>query len=369
MKRTGHLLPKLCAVLIAVSLSQSHAIAAADDGARGTIDFNRDIRPLLSDKCFYCHGPDAAHRQAELRLDRESDAKQYAIVEGRPDESELFLRVSSTDSDLRMPPGGSGKTLSGQEIELLRSWIEQGARFDAFWAYVPPRRHPVPRVDDEAWPANWIDRFLLARLEAEGLAPSADADRVTLIRRLSFDLTGLPPTAREVASFVADSGNDAYEKVVDRLLASPRYGERMAMYWLDLVRYADTVGYHGDQDHNISPYRDYVIHAWNDNLPFHQFTREQLAGDLLPDPTIDQKVATGYNRLLQTSHEGGVQPKEYLTIYAADRVRNVSSVWMGATMGCSQCHDHKFDPYTMKDFYSMAAFFADIDEALSLIHI
>jgi hypothetical protein len=363
MKRTLHLLARHCAVLVIVGAAQLPGSSAAADDPPRAMDFNRHVRPLLSDKCFFCHGPDSAHRQADLRLDLESAAKEYAIVEGSPAESELMARVTSDDPELRMPPASSGKKLSDQEIQLLRNWIKQGAQYDAFWAYVPPRRHPVPEVHDQGWSAGWIDRFVLARLESEGLVPSADADRVTLIRRLSFDLTGLPPTPEEVAGFVEDADRDAYEKVVDRLLASSRYGERMAMYWLDLVRYADTVGYHGDQDHSISPYRDYVIHAFNDNLPFDQFTQEQLAGDLLPSPTIDQRVATGYNRLLQTSHEGGVQPKEYLTIYAADRVRNVSSVWMGATMGCSQCHDHKFDPYTMKDFYSMVAFFADIDEA------
>jgi hypothetical protein len=354
---------RLCALLVAAGALQTHGLTASEEDTSPSIDFNRDIRPLLSDKCFYCHGPDSAHRQADLRLDLEAEAKDYAIVEGMPEESEFYSRITSDDADSRMPPVSSGKELDDEAIQLLRRWIEQGAEYDAFWAYVPPKRHPVPKANDTEWPANWIDEFVLSRLNAEGLTPSADADRVTLIRRLSFDLTGLSPTPEEVKGFVADVDEDAYESVVDRLLASPRYGERMAMYWLDLVRYADTVGYHGDQDHSISPYRDYVINAFNDNLPLDQFTREQLAGDLLPDASIDQKIATGYNRLLQTSHEGGVQPQEYLTIYAADRVRNVSSVWMGATMGCCQCHDHKFDPYTTADFYSMVAFFADIDEA------
>jgi DNA-binding protein H-NS len=224
----------------------------------------------------------------------------------------------------------------------------------------------VPAVCDTGWPAGWIDRFILSRLESEQLTPSADADKTTLIRRLSIDVIGLPPTPAEVDAFLADNRPEAYEALVDRLLASPRFGERIASYWFDLVRYASTVGYHGDQDHQIAPYRDWVIAAFNRNLPFDQFTREQLAGDLLPNPTIEQRIATGYNRMLQTSHEGGVQPKEYLAIYAADRVRNFSAVWLGGTMGCAQCHDHKFDPYTTKDFYSMEAFFADIDEARHL---
>ena len=220
-----------------------------------------------------------------------------------------------------------------------------------------------PALPNRDWSLNWIDDFILERLQSEGLKPSPEADRVTLIRRLNFDLIGLPPKPEEVDQFVADEDPAAYEKLVDRLLASDRYGERMAIYWLDLVRFADTVGYHGDQDHNISPYREYVIDAFNDNLPLDQFTREQLAGDLIPDATTDQKIASGYNRMLQTSHEGGVQPKEYLAIYAADRVRNVSEVWLGATMGCCQCHDHKYDPLTTRDFYSLAAFFADLDES------
>src|SRR5947207_496742 len=259
-----------------------------------------------------------------------------------------------------MPPKKSGKTLSSAEIDVLRRWVAEGAKWSPHWAFVPPVRREPPTTKHPT--ANWIDNFLFARLEREGLAPSPEADRRTLIRRLSFDLTGLPPTPAEVDAFVADQDPKAYERLVDRLLASEHYGERMTMYWLDLVRYADTVGYHGDQDHHATPYRDYVIDAFNLNLPFDRFTREQLAGDLLPDPTTDQKIATCYNRLLQTSHEGGVQPKEYLAIYAADRVRNLSAAWMGATVGCAQCHDHKFDPYRQKDFYSLAAFFADVDE-------
>ncbi|REK09497.1 MAG: DUF1553 domain-containing protein [Planctomycetota bacterium] len=326
------------------------------------MEFNRDIRPLLSDRCFACHGPDATHREAELRLDQRESATLSAIVPGEPESSELVARITSDDADLRMPPADSGKSLSAAEQQLLTRWIAAGAEYEPFWAYVPPRRHPVPAVDDPAWTRSWIDQFILARLSAEGLQPAPEADRITLIRRLSFDLTGLPPTPAEVDAFVADVDPMAYERLVDRLLQSHRYGERMAMMWLDLVRYADTVGYHGDQDHSISPYRDYVIDAFNRNLPFDRFTREQLAGDLLADSGLEQKIASGYNRLLQTSHEGGIQPKEYRAIYAADRVRNVSAVWMGATMGCCQCHDHKYDPYTTKDFYSMAAFFADIDD-------
>lgn len=344
-------------LLILASLALLTGSAVADEPS-----FNRDIRPILSDACFYCHGPDAAHREAGLRLDVEEEAKDYSIVPGDLDASELVLRITADDPDMRMPPPESGKHLTEEQIELLKKWIEQGAEYEPFWAYVEPAPQSVPEVNDPQWPLDPIDHYVLAKLQSSDLQHAPDADPATLLRRMSFDLTGLPPSAEEVRAFVANPSPAAYAAAVDRRLASPALGERLAIYWLDLVRYADTVGYHGDQDQNISPYRDYVIDAFNQNMPLDQFTREQLAGDLLPDATTDQLIASGYNRLLQTSHEGGVQPKEYLAIYAADRVRNVSAVWMGATVGCAQCHDHKFDPYTIKDFYSMVAFFADIDE-------
>lgn len=324
------------------------------------LEYNRDIRPILSDRCFFCHGPDDEERQADLRLDLEAAAKEFAIVPGNPEESEFVARITTTDSDLQMPPPDSGKSLSSEEIEKLVRWVRQGAVYQPFWAYVPPQRPE----DVQALPLHQaIDQLLAQELERRGLQMSAPADPVTLLRRVYFDLIGLPPAPDAVDRFQNDSSSEAYEKLIDDLLDSDHFGERLAIYWLDLVRYADTVGYHGDQDHNISPYRDWVIQAFNDNMPFDQFTREQLAGDLLPDATLDQRIATGYNRMLQTSHEGGVQPKEYLAIYAADRVRNVSAVWMGATLGCAQCHHHKYDPYTIEDFYAFSAFFADIDEA------
>lgn len=330
-------------------------------------DFDREVRPLLADRCFSCHGPDENTREADLRLDDfENFTKQrdgYAVVvPGQPDRSLLMERITSTDADEVMPPEHINKPLTNSEADILRRWISSGAEMKAHWAYVQPARRPVPDTKDKQWVRNWIDAFVLARLEREGLSPLADADPVTLVRRLHFDLTGLPPTRDVVQKFANAPTDAAWEQLVDQLLASDAYAERMAVYWLDLVRFADTVGYHGDQDHNISPYRDWVIDAFAQNMPFDQFTREQLAGDLLPDSNTDQKIASGYNRLLQTSHEGGVQPKEYLSIYAADRVRNVSAVWMGATVGCAQCHDHKYDPYTAKDFYSLAAYFADLDE-------
>lgn len=331
------------------------------------IDFNRDVRPILSDNCFACHGPDAKRRRAKLRLDvRDVAVRNEAIVPGKPDASELVARILSEEPSSQMPPPKSNKHLTPAQKELLQRWIAEGALYQKHWAYQTPVRATTPIVRDVGWPANWVDCFLLERIKRAGLAPSPEADRVTLLRRVAFDLTGLPPTPAQVDAFLQDHTPAAWERVVDRLLGSEAYGERMAAYWLDLVRFADTVGYHGDQDHNISPYRDYVIDALNDNMPFDRFTREQLAGDLLPNADIDQKIATGYNRLLQTSHEGGVQAKEYLAIYAADRMRNLSLVWLGGTLGCAQCHDHKFDPYTQKDFYALAAFFADVDEAQHL---
>lgn len=344
------------AVLTCVSLVQ------ADD-----INFAQDVRPILSDKCFHCHGPDQATREADLRLDKEKSV--LANRDGSPvvkpgdlDSSGLIHRIMSSDEYEIMPPPEMKKPLSPEEIETLRQWVAQGAQWSKHWAFEEPVRHEAPLVTKKDWAANWIDQFVLARLEKEGVQPSTDADTSTLLRRVSFDLTGLPPTAEMLAKLTADSSAESFAAIVDQLLTSPHYGERMATYWLDLVRYADTVGYHGDQDHNIFPYRDWVIDAFNAGMPFDQFTREQLAGDLLDNPTLQQRTATGYNRLLQTTHEGGLQKREYRAVYAADRVRNVSAVWMGATVGCAQCHDHKFDPYTAKDFYSLAAFFDDIDD-------
>ena len=340
-------------------------VVLAEETPLVPLDFNREIRPILSDKCFACHGPDKKHRKGKLRLDLEEsvkDPKKSAVVPGEPKESELFYRITTDDEEELMPPADSGKSLTAEEKELLRRWIAEGASWSEHWAYMPPQKHKLPTVKKTKWPTNWIDRFCLSHMEKSSQKPAPDADPVTLVRRLHFDLTGLPPEPGVVDAFEANSTLKAYEALVDRLLASKHYGERMALYWLDLVRFADTVGYHGDQDHSISPYRDWVIDAFNDDLPFDQFTREQLAGDLLPKATPSQIIATGYNRLLQTSHEGGVQPREYIAMYAADRVRNLSEVWMGATMGCAQCHDHKFDPFEIKDFYSMAAFFADIDD-------
>ena len=335
-------------------------------------DFNRDIRPLLSHNCFACHGPDEHDRRGGLRLDdrdaavAELESGSRAIVPGHPEESELVARLHQTDPDVVMPPPESNHVLTAEQKQLLAAWIAAGAPYAPHWAYVGPRRHGPPAVKDASWSINWIDPFVLARLEAEGIAPGHDADPLTLMRRATFDLTGLPPSPAEVEEYLADIRPDRYERLVDRLLVSPRHAERLAAWWLDIVRYADTVGYHGDQPHSISPYRDWVIKAFLDDVPFDRFTELQLAGDLVGpregEHAEDPMLASAYNRLLQTTHEGGLQAKEYRAIYQADRIRSVSGAWMGATVGCAQCHDHKYDPYTAADFYRLGAFFADIDD-------
>jgi cytochrome c553 len=359
--RFVHALSAASLVVMCLLFLQSASVEAK------RISFNRDIRPIFSDKCYACHGPDANKRKANLRFDTKEGAFSApggypVIVPGDLENSELVWRITNPDDSQRMPPPYSNRVLTPEQIELLKEWIAQGAEWEGHWVYIPPRRAPLPEVKRAEWPRNPIDYFILARLETEGLEPSPEADKRTLIRRLSFDLTGLPPTPAEVDAFLQDNSPQAYENLVNRLLSSPHYGERMALYWLDLVRYADTTGYHSDEPVSVWPYRDYVIRAFNDNMPFDRFARENLAGDLSPNATPEQKVASAYNRLNQTTAEGGAQAKEYLAMYAADRVRTTASVWLGATMGCAQCHDHKFDPYTLKDFYSFAAFFADIQE-------
>lgn len=350
----------LLAAVAAYSLVFALGSARAEED---TPLFNRDILPILSGHCYACHGPDSGTRQAELRLDTEAGSHESVIVPGDPDSSEVISRITSDDPEMRMPPPDSKKPpLTAEQVDLFKRWVKAGAKYEPHWAYIAPKRSELPEVKQSKWARNEIDKLLLAKQEQKSLGPGPEADRVTLVRRLYFDLTGLPPTPAQVDEFVADKRPDAYEQLVDKLLASPAYGERMATWWFDLVRFADTVGYHGDQDHHITPYRDYVIKSFNDNLPFDQFTIEQLAGDLLPNPTMWQLVATGYNRVLQTTHEGGAQDGEYRAIMLADRVRNFSEVWMAGSMGCAQCHDHKFDPYTTEDFYSMQAFFADVDE-------
>jgi hypothetical protein len=318
-----------------------------------TVEFNRDIRPILSDRCFACHGPDAARRQAGLRLDVDGGAK--AVSE------ELLRRIASEDPAERMPPPSSGKAkLTRHEVELLRDWIAQGAQWQPFWSFIAPRRPKAPAVKNTKWVENPIDRFILARLEREGLQPSRETDKLQLIRRVSLDLTGLPPTPTEVKAFVGDRSSKAYEKVVDRLLASPRYGERMAFRWMEAARYGDSNGYQTDGAREMWRWRDWVIDAFNRNMPYDRFTIEQLAGDLLPGATLDQRIATGFNRNHRTTGEGGIIPEEYRVEYVADRAQTTATVWLGLTAGCARCHDHKYDPISQKEFYRLFAYFNQI---------
>jgi hypothetical protein len=322
------------------------------------ISYNRDIRPILSDNCFHCHGPDQNTRKGKFRLDvREAAVAKGAIVPGKPQESELITRIFGLHQAEPMPPPEAHKTLASAQKELLRRWIGAGAKYEKHWAYVPPVK-PVTPPDK-----NPIDLLVRQRLRELGFQLSARADRRTLARRLYFDLIGLPPKSEDVEAFERDTSPGAVARLVEKLLASPQFGERMAIGWLDVVRFADTIGYHSDNPRNVWPYRDYVIKAFNENKPFDQFTREQLAGDLLPDSTREQKVASAFNRLLLSTEEGGAQPKDYEARMLTDRVRAVSSVWLGQTIGCAQCHDHKFDPIKQRDFYALGAFFADIEEA------
>ncbi|RLT16274.1 MAG: DUF1549 domain-containing protein, partial [Planctomycetota bacterium] len=346
-----------------VVLVASHLVQAADPA--GSIRFDRDIRPLLSENCFACHGPDAGKRQADLRLDTAEGATAdrdgvRAVVAGNPSASELLTRISSSDPDVVMPPPDSHKLLTTEEKQLLQQWIAEGAPYESHWAYSPLERPAVPLSQQSG--RHPIDAFIYERLKQEGVDPSPAADRVGLARRAAIDITGLPLEPAEVDLFLADTAPDAYEKLIDALLASPHHAERLAAWWLDLVRYGDSVGYHGDQEITMWPYRDWVINAFAANMPFDQFTREQLAGDLLPSATLEQKIAAAYNRLNLMSAEGGGQDKEYLAKYASDRVRATSGAWLGSTLGCAECHDHKFDPFTTRDFYTFSAFFADVTE-------
>lgn len=348
--------------LISQTTVMAALLAVTCQAPAAEVDFTRDIKPILSDRCFVCHGPDDTARQGELRLDLREHAIRSAIVPGDSAVSELVRRVVSADPYEQMPPPDSQRApLSLQQVSLLRQWIDEGANFDKHWSFRPPMRANPPATGAEGSP-HPVDQFLQAKLKETNIEPVSIADRRTLIRRLSFDLTGLPPTPAEVDAYTNDSSRDAYEELVDRLLDSSHFGERMAMYWLDVVRYADTNGIHGDNFRPHSSYRDWVIKAFNTNLPYDQFVVQQLAGDLLPHAGFEQQIASGFNRLNMTTREGGAQPKEYQAIYLADRVRNSSAIFLGLTIGCAQCHDHKFDPISIKDFYSWGAFFADLEE-------
>lgn len=341
-------------------------VTASSLKAQEKLDFNRDVRPILSENCFKCHGFDNKNRAAGLRLDLREGATvklesgAVAVVAGDLATSELIKRVEHTDANEVMPPPATGKKLTPAQIETLKRWIQEGAEFKQHWSFIPPTRPAVPQAKNAAWVKNPIDAYILARLEREGLTPSAVADKVTLIRRVTLDLTGLPPTIAEVDAFLADESPNAYETLVDRLLKSPRFGEHAARYWLDAARYGDTHGLHLDNERSIWPYRDWVVRSFNQNLPFNQFALEQIAGDLLPNATLDQKVATGFSRCNVSTSEGGSIDEEVLVRYAVDRTETLSTVFLGMTLGCAVCHDHKFDPVTQKEFYQLYAFFNNV---------
>lgn len=353
---------------ILLTLAATPAFArAAENSATRPIDYNRDVRPILSENCFLCHGFDEKTREADLRLDVAESALADrdgvpALVPGKPDESELWRRVSSTDEAEMMPPPDSHRVLKPEQKEVLKRWIEEGAAYAKHWSFIPPVKADLPEVSDANWPRNEIDHFVLARLDADSLKPSPAADRRTLARRVALDLTGLPPSADEVEAFVADQSPDAYERYVDRLLASPHFGERMALDWLDAARYADTNGYSIDGGRHMWLWRDWVINAFNTNMPYDEFLREQLAGDLIPNHTESQLIATGFQRNNMNTHEGGTIPEENLTNYNVDRVKTLGEAVLGLTLGCCQCHDHKFDPLTQRDFYQLYAYFNTLSD-------
>ncbi len=351
---------------IATTLS----VAQGAESTPSEISFNRDVRPILSEHCFACHGPDEGQRKAGLRLDIEEEALkalksgERAIVPGNPEASELVRRIGTTDADDQMPPPEFGKPLSADQINQLQAWIGSGAQWQGHWAYITPERPEVPsaRSDASDWAVNEIDQFIQAKLDRLNLKPSPEAPKAKLIRRASLDLTGLPPTVEEIDAFLADESEEAYESLVDRLLASKHYGERQAMYWLDLARYGETQGFHHDRHRDMWHWRDWVIQAYNDNKPFDQFTIEQLAGDLLPNPTKDQLVATGFHRNEMTTSEGGALPEEYSVKYVVGRVDTTARVWLGTSLACAECHDHKYDPISQKDYYRFFAYFNNVPE-------
>lgn len=348
----------LVIVVTSMLCQNANQLLAAEPSIPSVIEFNRDVRPILSDNCFYCHGNDANHRQGKLRLDeREEAVAAKVIVPGNPTQSRLVKRILTTWAEDQMPPPDSNKKLTPRQKEILQRWIQQGANYQKHWAYEPPVKAEISTG------ANAVDVLVQRRLAELKLQPSPEADRRTLIRRLSSDLLGLPPSPNDVDRFVNDK-SFTYEQLVDRLLKSPHYGERMALGWLDVVRFADTIGYHSDVPRNVWPYRDWVINSFNSNKRFDRFTLEQIAGDLLSDASTESRVGSAFNRLLLSTEEGGAQAKDYEARMLTDRVRAIGTAWLGQTTGCAQCHDHKFDPFTMRDFYGLGAFFADVQEAV-----
>ena len=361
--------PILRAILLCLSATVCVLTASfAAEPGNHKLDFSRDIRPILSDRCFRCHGPDLAERKADLRLDQRESATTSlpsgatAIVPGDQSASELVRRIVSEDEAERMPPAEMKKPLTEVEKEKLAQWISEGAEYRQHWSFVAPQSSQSPPDPFANWARNPIDHFVAERMHSEGLQPTTEASRETLIRRLTLDLTGLPPTLAEIDAFLADPSEHAYEHLVDRLLASPHYGERMALDWLDASRFADTNGYHLDNGRDMTRWRAWVIRAYNDNLPFDDFTVYQIAGDLLPFATLDQQVASGFNRNHMINFEGGAIPEEYLNAYIVDRVNTTGAVWLGLTIGCAQCHDHKYDPISQREFYQLYAYFNNVPE-------
>ena len=355
------------ASILAAVLTACLAIGSQAAFCRESVQFARDVRPILSEHCYACHGPDGDQRQADLRLDTHDDLLGVnrdapIVVPGDPDASEILRRVESQDPDYRMPPAARGAGLSAAQIATLRSWVAAGATWQPHWSFVTPQRPDLPPPHTSSWVRNQIDSFVLSRLAANKLSPAPAADKATLLRRVALDLTGLPPTTEVAESYLGDNKPGAYARLVDRLLNGPRYGERMTAVWLDAARYADTKGYQDDGEVNMWRWRDWVINAFNGNMPFDQFTIEQLAGDLLPNPTLEQMIATGFNRNHRTNAEGGVIPEEFRVEYVADRVDTTATVWLGLTLVCARCHEHKFDPISQREFYQLFAFFNNVDE-------
>ncbi|MBS1577096.1 MAG: DUF1549 domain-containing protein, partial [Bacteroidetes bacterium] len=358
--------------IISVSFQCSHKSGSvSSESLPKEVSYNFDIRPILSDKCYACHGPDANKRKADLRLDKPESAfaalkehpGAHALVAGKPELSELFLRVSTTDTELVMPPAASNlPALSPHEVALIKKWIEQGAKYEKHWAFTPPKKSPLPEVSMKSWPQNEIDYFILQKIEQKGMKPNEEADKERLLKRISLDLTGLPPSLQLMDEFLADNSKDAYEKMVEKLMQQPAYGEKMAIHWLDIARYADSHGYQDDGYRTQWPWRDWVIHAFNENMHYNDFVTWQLAGDLLPNATKEQLLATGFNRNHKITEEGGVIPEEYRTMYVTDRTDLFGKGLLGITLECAHCHDHKYDPFTQKDYYQVFAFFNSVRE-------
>ena len=371
MQRHSYLLWLLCTGCILCMFNACYHTTNIDEQIPDTVSYNFNIRPILSDKCYKCHGPDASKRQAGLRLDKPESAfkalrdnpNAHVLVPGSPEMSELFRRISTGDTSEMMPPANSNlKRLTEHETDLIKKWIKQGAKFEKHWAFVPPKSWPIPEVKDKTWPKNQIDYFILHKQEQYGLTPNPEADKERLLKRVSFDLTGLPPTLNMMDRFLADNSPNAYEKTVDELIKSPAYGEKMTLHWLDVARYADSHGYQDDNYRSQWPWRDWVIHAYNENLPYDKFITWQLAGDQMPNATKEQLLATGFNRNHKITEEGGVINEEYRVAYVTDRTNTFGKALLGCTIECAHCHDHKYDPFSQKEYYQLYTFFNQVKE-------